>query len=569
LHIQPKGTGLVTISDGTDFNKGIRFRSSGSAASAVTLLDAVSTAGRVVTLPDATTTLVGRDTTDTLTNKSISGSTNTLSNIGNASLTNSAITINGTSTSLGGSISVGTVTSVTGTAPVVSSGGNTPAISMAAATTSVNGYLTNTDWNTFNNKQPAGTYVNSVSATSPITSSGGVTPTIAMPAATTSVNGYLTSTDWNTFNNKTSNLGTVTSVGGTGTVNGITLTGTVTTSGNLTLGGTLSGVSLTTQVSGTLPVANGGTGTATAFTAGSVVFAGASGVYSQDNASLFFDNTNDRLGVGTASPSFALDVSRSANTVARVQTTATGSFGALRIENTNTNGEASIGFRDSSDSDATSWVIGKSVNATDVFGWYYGGAKMTLDTSGNLLVGTTSVNGRISSVPKTGFAPNITAGTWASSAGMSSSGSFGGGFSWIDGSGGYCAWAENGGADFVIAGGLTGNVVANGVFLNGFSATSWSARSDERLKQNLKPITDALNKTCSLRAVTGAYKNFPDEQQAFLLAQDVQKVLPEAVCVADKRSPEQYLGLAYTQVIPLLVAAIQELKAEIDLLKGN
>ena len=59
-------------------------------------------------------------------------------------------------------------------------------------------------------------------------------------------------------------VGTVTSVGGTGTVNGITLTGTVTTSGSLTLGGTLSGVSLTTQVSGTLPVANGGTnGTAT------------------------------------------------------------------------------------------------------------------------------------------------------------------------------------------------------------------------------------------------------------------------------------------------------------------
>ena len=71
LHIQPKGTGLVTISDGTDFNKGIRFRSSGSAASAVTLLDAVATAGRVVTLPDATTTLVGRDTTDTLTNKNL------------------------------------------------------------------------------------------------------------------------------------------------------------------------------------------------------------------------------------------------------------------------------------------------------------------------------------------------------------------------------------------------------------------------------------------------------------------------------------------------------------------
>jgi hypothetical protein len=54
--------------------------------------------------------------------------------------------------------------------------------------------------------------------------------------------------------------GTVTSVGGTGTVNGITLTGTVTSSGNLTLGGTLANVSLTTQVTGTLPIANGGTG---------------------------------------------------------------------------------------------------------------------------------------------------------------------------------------------------------------------------------------------------------------------------------------------------------------------
>lgn len=57
--------------------------------------------------------------------------------------------------------------------------------------------------------------------------------------------------------------GTVTSVSGTGSVNGITLSGNVTTSGSLTLGGTLSNVDLTTQTTGTLPVAKGGTGTAT------------------------------------------------------------------------------------------------------------------------------------------------------------------------------------------------------------------------------------------------------------------------------------------------------------------
>jgi hypothetical protein len=61
--------------------------------------------------------------------------------------------------------------------------------------------------------------------------------------------------------------GTVTSVGGTGTVNGISLSGTVTSSGNLTLGGTLSGVSLSSQVTGTLPISNGGTGATTAATA--------------------------------------------------------------------------------------------------------------------------------------------------------------------------------------------------------------------------------------------------------------------------------------------------------------
>ena len=97
----------------------------------------------------------------------------------------------------------GTVTSVTGTSPIASSGGNTPAISISQATTSTNGYLSSTDWNTFNNKG-SGT-VTSVTGTAPVVSSGGTTPAISMAAATGSVNGYLTSTDWTTFNGKLSN----------------------------------------------------------------------------------------------------------------------------------------------------------------------------------------------------------------------------------------------------------------------------------------------------------------------------------------------------------------------------
>jgi hypothetical protein len=251
IHLAPKGTsGYVNVQGGLDDTKRLMFNPNGATTNTRTMISSVQTVDRTITLPDATDTLVGKATTDTLTNKSISGSTNTLSDIGNASLTNSAITINGTSTSLGGSISVGTVTSVTGTSPVVSSGGATPAISMPAATTSVNGYLTSTDWTTFNNKSNTNGTVTSVAALtlgttgtdfSSTVATGTTTPVITLnvPTASASNRGALSSTDWTTFNNKTSNTGTVTSVSGTGTVNGLTLTGTVTTTGSLTLGGTL------------------------------------------------------------------------------------------------------------------------------------------------------------------------------------------------------------------------------------------------------------------------------------------------------------------------------------------
>ena len=75
------------------------------------------------------------------------------------------------------------------------------------------------------------------------------------------------------------------------------------------------GLPLTTGITGTLGVANGGTGTATAFTTGSVVFAGASGTYSQSNTKLFWDNTNNRLGINTGSPQTQLTVVSNTQTV--------------------------------------------------------------------------------------------------------------------------------------------------------------------------------------------------------------------------------------------------------------
>jgi hypothetical protein len=107
----------------------------------------------------------------------------------------------------------------------------------------------------------------------------------------------------------------------------------------------------------------------------------------------------------------------------------------------------------------------------------------------------------------------------------------------------------------------------SGVFLAN-NATSWASTSDERRKDIIEPITDAANKVSQLRAVIGKFKT--DEEgtrRPFLIAQDVQAVLPEAVQTQEDEDGE-FLGMSYTDVVPLLVAAIKELKAEIDLLKG-
>lgn len=83
-------------------------------------------------------------------------------------------------------------------------------------------------------------------------------------------------------------------------------TGTGLTGGPITSTGTISLVSPVTP-------AQGGSGTTTAFTAGSVVYAGASGVYNQDNANFFWDATNHRLGIGETAPVAPVDVKRDGN----------------------------------------------------------------------------------------------------------------------------------------------------------------------------------------------------------------------------------------------------------------
>lgn len=127
----------------------------------------------------------------------------------------------------------GTVTSVTGTSPVVSSGGNTPAVSIPAATTSVNGYLTSTDWTTFNNKGN-GTVTSVAALTlgttgtdlSSTVATGTSTPviTLQVPTASAANRGALSAADWSTFNSKQDAITlTTTGTSGAATLVGATL----------------------------------------------------------------------------------------------------------------------------------------------------------------------------------------------------------------------------------------------------------------------------------------------------------------------------------------------------------
>ena len=92
-----------------------------------------------------------------------------------------------------------------------------------------------------------------------------------------------------------------------------------------------------------------------------------------------------------------------------------------------------------------------------------------------------------------------------------------------------------------------------------------TAFSDERLKDNIETIPDALDKVCQMRGVTFNRTDFNGEKQMGVIAQEVEKVIPEVVREDD--SEDKIKSVAYGNMVGVLIEAIKDLKAEVDELK--
>jgi len=164
LHLAGKGaSGYVNVQDSTDATKRIMFNAAGGTTNTRTMLSSTQTVDRTLSLPDATDTLVGKATTDTLTNKTLTSPTITggaLNGTLGATTPSSVAATTGTfSSTLGvtgvatlgngailGTPASGTVTNLTGTASININGtvGATTPSTVAATTISATGATINT-----------------------------------------------------------------------------------------------------------------------------------------------------------------------------------------------------------------------------------------------------------------------------------------------------------------------------------------------------------------------------------------------------------------------------------------
>ena len=274
------------------------------------------------------------------------------------------------------------------------------------------------------------------------------------------------------------------------------------------------GLSLTTGVTGTLPVANGGTNTSTVFTAGSIVFAGSGGSYTQSNNNLFYSTNFTRIkpvllinNANNIDPSLGIQLSTSGNgTATYFGINKDNGYGLMiGYDERNDNGFGGIGsyFRNVT-ADPFNFLVNNATNT------------MQLIASGDILMGYLEAN------DKGSYKLQINGQPYATSA----------------------------------------------LFVP----------SDENYKENITPLSKGLEIINKLKPVTFNFisdteNNFSEYEEVGFIAQDVDRALStetfakSIVKSDDDSEPTSKMGLMTQNLIPILTKAIQEQQAIIKALE--
>jgi len=252
-------------------------------------------------------------------------------------------------------------------------------------------------------------------------------------------------------------------------------------------------------------------------------------------------DSSGRVGIGTNNPSYVLDVQGTTATQ-RISST-TGTNAAYKIIS-NTGQNFYIGLDNSSGNQLLSAAYGATLLGSGAYPMVFGTnntERMRIDSSGNLMLNTTSVLGLAKqSLFFNGLVEyGINIKTTYSTTNGSNFMNF-----------------------FAAGGGVIGSIT---------QATSttvaYNTSSDYRLKENVTPLANGLTKVMALKPCHWTWKTYADYGEGFI-AHELAEVCPNAVTgqkdAVDAEGNPKYQGVDTSFLVATLTAAIQELKVIVD-----
>jgi hypothetical protein len=268
-------------------------------------------------------------------------------------------------------------------------------------------------------------------------------------------------------------------------------------------------------------------------------------------------DTSQNVGVGTASPLGVLDVASGSNPSVRIRNTSTGGAGIWfgnSTSGTTTSDGSNVGIDSSQQLNLWNYENTATLFATN------NTERMRINSSGQLVMATSTY----------GLNGQLQVGITASTSGMNSLLSVAG-----DQNGGYPIGVRGNSSTQGLLGFFDSSNSTIGSITKSGSNVAYNTSSDYRLKENIGPMTGALNVIAQLKPVTYTWKADGSNGQGFI-AHELQTVVPDCVTgekdaietYKDENGNEQtrpkYQGVDTSFLVATLTAALQETKALID-----